>query len=988
MKSDYYQSQFHRSVIPQWLIETGPLQAFLEEHELHTPVAAEAYANSHQDFLPSIAARIQITDVNATACQLYQVDECLEEFNRTYRNDLSCDTALQLCYAVLSIPTSKRRHVFYSHLEKIGQASKTLWTNVEVPGTQQLALGLLVSAVDVTPVETAEKELEERQQFLSTVLKTVPDFLMIFDFERRESIFQNDDIALSLGYSPEEIEQTQGNFVSYITHPDDKLSPEEMLKMHSELAADEVFSVTIRLQDHLGNWRHFYFRSAALERDEQDNVINAVVVARDITDVLKTRQILSEQQRRYQLLADSFSDVVITTDTLFRVNYISPSVRDVLGFAPADVIKDSRLLDILGLKTIADSLARRLADSVMRPEADADSEPTEIVETFGTNCDGELIPLELKLSILRDEHNLLEGMLIVARDITERRQNEAKQRMAAKVFENSLEGVYITNADGVIVQVNRAFSKITGHSAEAMIGEKPSRIGSGWHEITFSNDIKPSLDSSNHWEGELLSRRANGEAFVAWLSISAVYDSRDEFLGLITSFKDITEAKNSEENIKKLAYYDPLTDLPNRALFSDRLSQALQRARRNRHFVALLFLDLDGFKAVNDTMGHALGDRLLIDVARRLRHSIRSDDTVARMGGDEFIVVLNTLVDRTTAENAAAQVAQKIVDVLNDPFFLQGKKVQIGCSIGIALYPDDSIVEDQLIKHADTAMYHAKEQGKNGYQFFTSDMHNRAQLRQDLERDLRLASLDEEFYLAYQPKFDARTRCLTGFEALLRWNHPKRGLLKPAHFLRTAEDLGMGTRLGDWVVEKACWQLREWLDEGYVGNGISINTFERHYRDKELVKTVRRALQETCVPAELLTVEISENILMQDIGFAYATLSDLRDLGVHIAIDDFALGMSSLQYLNRLPVNELKIDRQIISHVAPGSSELRLVSAIAGIALSYDCNLVAEGVERQEQLDLLLEANCGNVQGFLFSKPMQPDEVLEYLQTGQPVLLD
>ena len=593
--------------------------------------------------------------------------------------------------------------------------------------------------------------------------------------------------------------------------------------------------------------------------------------------------------------------------------------------------------------------------------------------------DGEVVPVELKFSILRDEHKLLEGMLILGRDITERRKIEADQHLAAKVFENSMEGIYITGVDGNVQQINKAFTTITGFTEEQVLGKKPSNLGSGWHDKSYTNEILPALTKNKYWEGELLSRRSSGEAFLIWMSISTVTDARGGFLGSITSFRDITEEKSSEESIRKLAYYDPLTDLPNRQLFSDRLSQALQRANRNRHYISILFMDLDGFKQVNDDHGHAIGDRLLTEVALRLKACIRSDDTVARMGGDEFTIILNALDGREAAEKASTQIARKVLKKLNKPFLIQDKELFIGASIGIAHYPDDSNSAEDLIKYADTAMYHAKQAGKNGYQFYTDDMHQRAQQRLGVEQDIRQALTNDEFVLAFQPKLVTASQRTYGFEALLRWRHPEKGIIQPSGFMRALDELGLGSKMGEWVIEKACWQLKDWIDQGHKKCNISVNVFARHYRDGALVETVARVLKETAFSPELLTIEFSENLLMNDIGFAYAVLTDLKALGVRVAIDDFATGLLSLQYLNRLPVDEIKVDKQFIQHIDSDDEQMRLVSTMICIANHLGFEVVAEGVERQEQFDLLVEAKCPKVQGFLFSRPLFSDDAIAYL---------
>ena len=981
--NNHYREIFYRSAIAQWVMDPRPIHQYLLASGIDTPVAIEERAKSDSTFLSNLRELFSILDANATAIKLFGANS-IKAFKQGFISNATEDEVLNTCFAILGINKDSERHIYQTDIETLDKEKKSLWISCETPSIHDMGQGMFMSALDISQMKNAELELEEREQFLGTILKTVPDILMVFDATRKEPIFQNIDITKVLGYTTQDVEDTKDHLLQYITHPDDSITKESLTEMYRVLGSGNIYETTIRLQHNNGDWHHFYFRSAALDIDEKGNVLTAVIVARDITEVLKAQQILSEQQRHYQLLAENFSDVIITTDTLFRINYVSPSIEETLGYHTQDFIKKRDAIATLGLTEHAERLARTLADTVLRVETQSE-DFNEIVESEAIKADGSIVPVELTLSIVRDEHHLLEGMLIIVRDITERRKIEADQRLAAKVFENSMEGVYITNATGHIVQVNNAFIEITGHKVEDVIGHKPSDLGSGWRDKNFAKDIKPQLESEGCWSGELMSRRSNGEAFLVWMSMSKVVDSRGELLGVITSFRDITEAKTSEESIRKLAYYDPLTELPNRSLFHDRLLQALQRANRNRRYIAILFMDLDGFKAVNDSLGHAQGDHLLTEAASRLKECIRSDDTVARMGGDEFTIILNALTDREAAENAAAQVASKIIDIINKPFMLQDKEVRIGVSIGISLYPDDAINEDELIKLADTAMYHAKQAGKNGYQFYTDDMHQRAEQRQEIEQDLHKAIDNDEFVLAFQPKLIAKSQELYGFEALMRWEHPTKGLIPPSGFMRSLDELGLGTKIGNWVINKACEQLKIWIDDKQTNCSISVNVFARQYRDGELVSTVDHALKKTGISPELLTIEISESLIMKDLGFSFSIISDLKSLGVNVSVDDFATGVMSLQYLNRLPIDEVKIDRQFIQHMDTEANQHRLVCAMIGIANNMGIDVVAEGVERNEQLKMLLDAGCSKVQGFLFCKPLLDCDLKAYIASTENI---
>jgi diguanylate cyclase (GGDEF)-like protein/PAS domain S-box-containing protein len=978
-KANHHADMFHRSAIAQWIMDVASVYCYLHTLNIFTVEQLDAAVILSPYIVSHLRQLLRVIDANETAALLYNM-KTIEQFKIDIIANATDKEIVRAAYAILGAAEKNQRQTFQTELTLEGSEKKSLWISCEIPASDNVDVGLFISVLNITLLKQAENESEERQQFLATILRAVPDILMVFDFKHRKPIFQNVDLTKLLGYTDQDLEDTQGHILSYIAHPDDTITGDSLRAMYAQLADGEVYETTLRLQHNNGEWHHFYFRSAALDKDEDGNILNAVVVARDITEVLKAQQILTEQQQRYQILADNFSDVVITLDTRFQVDYVSPSVTTLLGINPEAFIADRNSLRYLGFTyDDIDRMEAILASTLFRVD-NAESDFAEVQEKAAVAIDGRSIPIELKLSILRDEHNLLEGVLLVVRDITERQKVDEARRLAAKVFENSTEAIYITDHRGDIVQVNDAFVDITGYKAEKVIGMKPSQLSSGWHSNNFIKDIKPVLDSSGHWSGEIMSRRASGEAFLVWMSISNVLDSRGALIGMITSFRDITEAKSSEESIRKLAYYDPLTDLPNRMLFHDRLSQALQRANRNRHYIAVLFMDLDGFKEVNDILGHAVGDRLLTEAAKRLKECIRSDDTVARMGGDEFTVILNALVSREAAESAAAQVANKILSVLNENFVFEDKVAKIGASIGIALYPDDANEESHLIKLADTAMYHAKEMGKNNYQFYTNDMHQRAEQRQLEEVQLRKALEQNELVLAFQPKLMAQNKKLVGFEALLRWQHPKRGLLMPSHFMRALDDLSLSADIGRWVIDAACEQLAGWVKQGKADIGVSVNIFAHHYRSPEFKKSIIASIKKYHVPAELITIELKEALIMEDLGFAYSVLTDLKECGVRIAIDDFAIGTLSLVSLNRLPIDEIKIDRQFISQINHEGEHYRLVKAIIALANTFNFDVVAEGVEDESQLQALLNADCPKVQGYLFYRPLSQNDLVFFLQ--------
>ena len=450
-----------------------------------------------------------------------------------------------------------------------------------------------------------------------------------------------------------------------------------------------------------------------------------------------------------------------------------------------------------------------------------------------------------------------------------------------------------------------------------------------------------------------------------------MHDEEGDLVSYVCFFSDISERKASEQRIHRLAYYDALTHLPNRTLFQDRLHSALQHAERHDEWVVLMFLDLDRFKPINDSLGHAAGDRMLKDVAVRLSACVDGDDTVARMGGDEFTLLLQPRATRGGALNRAIHVAEQILCSLARPFILEGREFFVTASIGIALAPQDGNELSQLMKNADTAMYHAKERGKNNFQFYQADMNASALERLELESDLRHAQEQGQFALHYQPQFSGDGRRLTGVEALLRWNHPTRGLVPPDEFIPVLEELGLVVQVGEWVLEEACQQIKAWHEEKIRIPKVSVNLSARQFAEGDLTARIAAILRRTRVPAACLEVELTESILMRDVESAMQTLRELKQLGLCIAVDDFGTGYSSLNYLKQFPIDVLKIDRSFVDGLPDGEQDTQIARAIIAMAHSLNMMVIAEGVENHAQLDFLREHGCDEVQGYLLGRPMK-----------------
>ena len=551
-------------------------------------------------------------------------------------------------------------------------------------------------------------------------------------------------------------------------------------------------------------------------------------------------------------------------------------------------------------------------------------------------------------------------------DVTERVRAEERLRQAASVFSSTQEGVVITDPSGIILDVNAAFTRITGYSREVAVGCTPRILKSDRHDAAFYADFWKVLLETGQWQGEIWNRRRSGEIYPEWLTVNAVHDAAGVLVNYVAVFSDISGIKKSQAQLAYLAHHDPLTELPNRLLFNDRLDHALRRAERSKSQLAVLFVDLDRFKHINDSLGHPAGDRLLQEVARRLTGAVREEDTVARMGGDEFTLLFE---DLRRAEDAGT-LARKLLGALAGSYALDGKEIYVSGSIGISLYPRDGRAADELISHADAAMYQAKGQGRNGYHFYTPELTAAALQRVHLEADLRRGLGRGELTVHYQPQIDLASGRLIGAEALVRWPHPQQGFVPPDRFISLAEDTGLIIELGEFVLRTACAQAREWLRDGMPIEQVAVNVSAQQVQRSDFVATVRRALDATGLHPRHLELEVTESFIMDQAEAGIRMLHELREMGVGLAIDDFGTGYSSLGYLKRLPVHLLKIDRSFVADVGGEGEGLAIAKAVIALGHSLGLRVIAEGVETEHQAGLLRAEGCHYGQGYLFGRPV------------------
>lgn len=551
--------------------------------------------------------------------------------------------------------------------------------------------------------------------------------------------------------------------------------------------------------------------------------------------------------------------------------------------------------------------------------------------------------------------------------------------LAQKVIEASLDGIIITNCKGIIQAVNPSFTTLTGYSEEEALGKTPAMLSSGRHNKDFYQVMWRSMLSQGYWQGEIWNRRKNGEIYAQWLTITGIRNSQGEIRQFAAIFSDITDRKEKEDQIHSMAYYDELTGLANRRLMTDRLNQALANAHFHKHKMGLLFLDLDLFKRINDSLGHQAGDEVLQKIARRLELSVREGDSVARLGGDEFTV----LVPEVESLHLLEALAARLTSVLTQPLTVQKNHLVVSTSIGISVFPDDGETAEMLLKNADTAMYRAKEAGRNSYCFYSPEMGERSYADLDLENRLRAALTERTLYLAYQPKIDVGSRGWIGMEALARWDDEHLGSVSPAEFIPLAEKLGLIEELGDWVIEEVCKQLQTWLVEGYQPPPVSVNVSARQLLDINFANRVFDTLKKYQIPASLLELELTESCLVVgEEDSQFQLLKQLEAGGVKMSIDDFGTGYSSLSYLRKLPLSTIKIDASFIAELPNNNEDAQLVKAIIGMASALGMDVVAEGVETSAQATLLHGLGCSVCQGFWLARPAKIDQVAKWLATA------
>lgn len=686
-------------------------------------------------------------------------------------------------------------------------------------------------------------------------------------------------------------------------------------------------------------------------------LVSAMIVYLIISNRLKKMQLQNSEEQFTQLIKLA-PDGIFIADLDGRYVDVNQAGCDLLGRSRDEIIGNT-ILDLIPEKDTS-----RLAEN----KNELLHGNTDVSEWLLQSKDGKFVSVEVSANILPDGR-----WLGFVRDISKRKEAEFHMRLSTAVVQNTQEAVLVTDSHKKIISVNPAFTSITGYEADEVIGKSPKFLRSGKQPETFYREMWQSLSSKGQWEGEIWNKRKDGEIFPAWENVCVSTDEQGNIINYIGIMADISVLKKAEEELNNLAYSDILTGLSNRTASHIRLEQSLSRAKRNNQKVVLLLLDLNRFKLINDTLGHDSGDIVLKTVAQRLKQCVRDEDTVARLGGDEFEIILEQ-IDR---EQGAVEVVKKIIKAISKPIVLtSGEEVFTSTSVGISVFPDNGSSAKELKKAADIAMYRAKKSGTQSFEFFTPNMTQRAEHRMSMEQDLRRALTENQFKLHYQPQVEILTGKIIGVEALLRWQHPEKGLINPEEFIKIAEETRLIHQLGKWVIRESCKQINAWINAGCnpVRMGINVSGFQLMY--DHVVKDIKESLQliESPLGGKLIQIEVTESWLQVG-GRVDRVLEELCDMGVSIAIDDFGTGYSSLSQLKALPIDTLKIDRSFLENIPRDSQNTAIVTAIISMAQSLGLTIIAEGVETVPQLSFLLEHACNEVQGFLFSKAITGDTI-------------
>lgn len=803
------------------------------------------------------------------------------------------------------------------------------------------------------------------------------DYLFLFSpvivytcdvFSPYSAKFISTNLTKILGYSVEEF-LTAPNFWADHLHPEDR---DRVFANFSVLYFSGMQLHEYRFKHQDGSWKWI--------RDERymipgmnGNSIEVIGYRSDITESREKEVALSESRNLLKTIVDTVPAGIFWKDKELHYLGCNPNFAKDAGVESPREIIGKVDYDLSWTKEQADHYRtddRQVIDSGI---------PKLYYEESLNTSDGKTIWLQTSRIPLRNTHQEVIGVLGIYQDITEQKQANDSMRLATAIYQFGNEAIMVTDENNLIMAVNPAFTRITGYELTDVLGQDPRIFQSGRHKKAFYQKMWQKLLNEDHWQGEIWDIRKNGSIQAKWLNISVIRQSDERIYCYVAQFSDITEKKKLDELYLAQANYDELTRLPNRNLFKYQLNKEIRKSRRNGSLLSLLFLDLDHFKDINDTLGHAIGDKLLKEVSLRITNCVRETDTVARLGGDEFAVILPD-VNRSRIEI----IAQNIIHVLNRPFILDQNQVEqyISTSIGIVLYPQDGADIESLMKHADQAMYKAKLEGRGRFCYFTRSMQYEAFEKMILTHHLRNALVNNELQVYYQPILDLFCKRIIKAEALLRWKHPERGMIEPSIFIPLAEESGLIQEIGEWVFQQVCSDIKQWQNAfGYLIQ-VSVNVSPTQFKYLSN-HSWSASLAQLALPGNSINVEITEGLLLKDASNVKDRLLEYRNAGIEVSIDDFGTGFSSLSYLKKFDIDYLKIDRSFISNLINNETDRALVEAIIVMAHKLDINTIAEGVETIEQQDLLIQFGCDYAQGFYYSEAISMEEFEKLLVNQQ-----
>ncbi len=829
-----------------------------------------------------------------------------------------------------------------------------------------------VSLDEIAMLTSQLKNYPAKQSVLSSTLKEEHDManaiiehagLLVVVLDKQGRIIRFNQACQKLtGYSFEDVKD---QLLWEILLP-----PQQAKKLRQEAFKTWITGKGEDAQHYINEWvsrdgkRHLIEFTNTLVLDEDDNVrlvmsigINITEKKQAETEILLSREQLQEAQRIANLGSWSLD---LQTNRLEWSNQI---------FALFEVDKENFKASYEYFLELVHPDDRDMVNEVYQTSLQT-RKPYQITHRL-LFPDGRIKFVEERCETLYSADGTPTLSRGTVQDVTEKNMAREEIQLYKTVIQQSAQGVIISDSANRIIAVNPAMIRLTGYDEDELIGKNPNILSSGLTPEQTYKDMWAALQDEGHWQGELVDRRKDGSTYPKWISISVVKNDLGDITNYIANFSDISERKASEQRIHYLAHHDALTGLHNRYSLEQLLTQSISQAQRLNRKLAVLFIDLDRFKIINDTLGHTIGDQLLKDIAQRLNKSIRDSDIVARLGGDEFIVVL-TNIEET---NNITMIASKLLDNVNRNCNIHGHDLHTSPSIGISVFPDDGQDVETLMKNADSAMYHAKEMGRNNYQFYKTEINSLAHEYIKMEHDIITALRKKEFQLYYQPKIKADNEKVCGVEALIRWKHPEKGLVAPDKFIAVAESSGLISQVGDWVLEEACRQLAEWRRQG-LDLGIAINISPTQLRDETLIDRLRELINNYEVPEEMLELEITETAAMTNLGNAIGLMQQMRATGVSLAIDDFGTGYSSLSSLKSFPIQTLKLDRTFVSDIEHNINDAAICSGAISLAHSLGLKVIAEGVETRAQLDFLLSHQCDAYQGYLYSPPIPAEDIL------------